>query len=307
MGYPMASEEASAQYRAAQKGAAFAVFSDWGVLRFAGPERSKFLQGLMTSDVAALAPGQSGWSCLLTAKGRIRAHVLLLAREQEILALGPSAALRNLAEDFGRVILLSQTTMSPAEDLAAPILLLGSGAAEFADYVPPDLEVLAARDGRFSPPAAWLLAPKDRSEKVLATLQSAATARLGPEAFEMLRLEAGVAAFGRELGEEVFPQEARLEAEVNLNKGCYLGQEIMSRLSRRGHVNRLLVRLKLAGPEIPTAGAKVLVAGRESGFTASAAYSPREGGTLAFAFLRREDATAGTRAELEGGRPAEII
>ncbi|MDE1975628.1 MAG: folate-binding protein YgfZ [Elusimicrobia bacterium] len=303
----MASEEALAQYRAAREGAAFAVFADWGVLRFAGPERMKFLQGLMTSDVAALAPGQNGWSCLLTAKGRIRAHALLLAREQEILALGPGAALRNMAEDFGRVILLSQTTMSSAEDLSAPILLLGPGAADLAARVPAALDVLAARDERFSPPGTWLPTPKDRSEKILAALQSAGAARLGAEAFEMLRLESGVAAFGRELGEEVFPQEARLEAEVSLNKGCYLGQEIMSRLSRRGHVNRLLVRLKLAGPEVPAAGTKVLVSGRESGSTAGAAYSPREGAALAFAFLRREDAAAGTRAELVGGRPAEII
>ena len=123
----------------------------------------------------------------------------------------------------------------------------------------------------------------------------------------MLRLESGVPAFGPELGEETFPQEALLDGCVSLTKGCYLGQEIMSRLSRRGHVNRLLVRLKISGAKAAPAGAKIFLNGRESGFITSAAWSPRADAVLALAFARREDAAAGAKLELSGGIAAEVV
>jgi len=296
-----ASQEDIAQYRAAQAAVAMAEFPDWGVLRFAGPERAKFLQGLMTSDVLALVPGKSGWSCLLTAKGRIRAHVLLISREEEVWALGPAAALDNMVADFSRVIVLSQTTMSRAEDLSAPVLLLGPQARATAARAA-ESGAATASDERFAPPGFWIFSPKGEADKILS-----GAARLGPAAFEMLRLESGVPAFGRELGEETFPQEALLDACVSLTKGCYLGQEIMSRLSRRGHVNRLLVRLKISGVKVPAAGTQVSAQGRETGAVASAAWSPRADAALALAFVRREDAAAGAKLDLPGGISAEVV
>jgi folate-binding protein YgfZ len=69
--------------------------------------------------------------------------------------------------------------------------------------------------------------------------------QLSSEAVELLRLSHGVPVWGAELTAETLPQEARLEDRaVDFHKGCYVGQEVVSRLRSVGRVNRLLCRLE---------------------------------------------------------------
>ena len=85
-----------------------------------------------------------------------------------------------------------------------------------------------------------------------------------------------------------------------MTKGCYLGQEVVARVTYRGHVNRKIVGFRFADARVPRAGAPVLVEGKAVGRITSAVLSPALGVALAIGFLRREHHEPGTRVEVHG-------
>ena len=110
----------------------------------------------------------------------------------------------------------------------------------------------------------------------------------GDEAFDVLRVEAGMPRFGAEIDEQVMPAEAGVvDRAVSFTKGCYIGQEPVARLHYRGHANRGLRSILLDGI-VPAAGATVEVEGREVGRITSAVESPTIGRAVALAIVRRE-------------------
>ena len=121
---------------------------------------------------------------------------------------------------------------------------------------------------------------------------------------EILRIEAGIPRFGAEIDRATLPQEAGLEeVAISFRKGCYIGQEVISRIKSVGHVNRLLVRLRLPTKAKP---GDVLCHGeREAGRLGSAVLSPRHG-PIGLAIVRREAAAPGTRLSLPSGE-AEVV
>ena len=114
---------------------------------------------------------------------------------------------------------------------------------------------------------------------------------VGEQAFEALRVEAGIPRFGRELHERVIPLEASYEDAISYEKGCYLGQEIIARLDTLGTPAKLLRRLIFpADADVPEQGAKILPPdgeGRPIGTVESVAYSPAAGHPVALAYIKR--------------------
>jgi folate-binding protein YgfZ len=107
---------------------------------------------------------------------------------------------------------------------------------------------------------------------------------LTADAYERARIEAGVPRLGVDLDDSVIPQEAGLERDaVSFTKGCFLGQELVARIDSRGHVNRLLRRLRADDPSTALApGAEITVDGAVVGAVTSAVPG------LALGFVRRE-------------------
>src|SRR5439155_18343 len=94
--------------------------------------------------------------------------------------------------------------------------------------------------------------------------------------------------------------EASLPAASSLQKGCYIGQEVLARITYRGHVNRQIVGFRLSDDRVPGAGSRVLVEGKDVGWITSAVVSPSLGRALALGYLRREHWGPGTLGEVEG-------
>jgi folate-binding protein YgfZ len=98
--------------------------------------------------------------------------------------------------------------------------------------------------------------------------------------------------------------EAPLEHAYSLSKGCYIGQEVLARVTYRGHVNRKIVGFVFRDARIPAPGAAVRVEGKEVGRITSPVVSPALSRGLALGFLRREHWEPGTRVEVAGdGEP----
>jgi folate-binding protein YgfZ len=108
----------------------------------------------------------------------------------------------------------------------------------------------------------------------------------GAKAFEIFRVESGLALMNRDMDESNFPQEARLDAGLNFQKGCYLGQETMARIDAQGHVNRHLTGFASSAAMNP--GDKVFKDSREVGRITSVTQSLLLGQPFAIGYIRRE-------------------
>ena len=123
---------------------------------------------------------------------------------------------------------------------------------------------------------------------------------VSPDAYEAVRIEAGVPAMGAELTERTIPAETGIvDRTVSFTKGCYTGQELVARIdSRGGHVPRHLRGVVLSAPA--PVGATVEIDGKNVGALTSVARRPA--GAVALAYVGRDVAPpAGGTVSWEGG------
>jgi folate-binding protein YgfZ len=134
----------------------------------------------------------------------------------------------------------------------------------------------------------------------------------GWQALELARVEAGIPRFGADMDETNLPPEAGLEGRaVSYSKGCYIGQEVISRIRAYGQVAKSLRGLNLARElkQLPRKRDKLFKEGREVGYITSAAASPAVGENIALGYVRRETNLPGTEVVLrmEWGESAARI
>ena len=132
---------------------------------------------------------------------------------------------------------------------------------------------------------------------------------IGDEEAEILRVEAGEARYGVDMGEDHLPIESRLEEAISFTKGCYLGQEVIVRATQQGRVNRKLMGLALEGAGAAPRGAKLSAPAREeAGTVTSSVVSPRFG-AIALGYVHRTVWAPGTRLTMkqEGAERGAIV
>lgn len=262
---------------------------DRAILELSGAEAAEFLQGQVTNDVEALAPGSGCYAALLDHKGKIRT-------DMRVLRLAPDRLLVD-AEGAGRAVLthvfetyslgreVSYTDLS--EDHAV-LSLIGPGARAGLNPPPGDVEY----DHVLTP--YGVAVATDVGVDLICSERQAAAARAeldvptaSEDAAECLRIESGRPRLGFEL-DGVIPEEAGLnERAVSFTKGCYIGQETVARLHYKGKPNRHLRGLRLSAPA--ATGDAILLGDRQVGTIGSSCVSPVHG-PIALALIRREAA-----------------
>jgi folate-binding protein YgfZ len=293
-----------------------------GLLSVRGGDRVRWLDGMLSNDVAGLAPGPERSGCyalLLTRQGRIVADFHVLERGAELWLETARDAVPRALETLARFIVADDVALADAsarverlalEGPAAPAILeraLGAPLA-LAPECCAEVELagaplVVAAFGFGGLPARQLFAAPGQGARVAEALRAAGAQSglvpAGAAALEILRIEAGVPGFGTELGPEVLPAEARLERAVSTTKGCYTGQEVVARMRSRARVGHLLVGLRCAGSEPPAAGAELRAGDQKVGEVTSACLSP-VAGAIALGFVRAAHAQAGTRLAAAG-------
>lgn len=305
---------------AAKNGAAAVRIPAPGLLYVRGKGRAGFLHGLLSADVKSLEAGRGALACLLSAQGKLTAPLGVYAFEAEHLLVCPPGAAAAAAAVLSKMAPLADCTVEDATGTREAWLLLGprraavlealaarpcdpgaDGARTAATASGP---VLALSDFLSGPEAILILAAPGAAERLDGALRGAldtvGALELPPPALESLRLEAGMPAWGAEAGPDCFPQELGLGRAVHPSKGCYLGQEIMSRLKDRGHVNRRLCVLHLDSPAAP-GDAVESSQGEVLGRLGSVAPSPSAPVTLAMALLKDPGLVKGTRLRVRAG------
>jgi aminomethyltransferase len=125
----------------------------------------------------------------------------------------------------------------------------------------------------------------------------------------VLRIEAGIPVYGRDVDDTVILPETRLDALVSYTKGCYIGQETVARVKYRGHVNRGLSGLILEGDRVPSRDDTITAEDKEVGRVTSAVRSIALGRPVALGYVRREHFEPGSAVSVKIGEslvPARV-
>lgn len=251
-------------------GAPVGVRGACGLLWVEGPDAARFLQGLLSNDVAALSPGTAQRALLLDSKG----HIVC---DMRVHRDGDDAFTLVAAPDAAEALLPVLERYHFSEDLD----LLGPEPSDLLT-VPGDLRTADALVLPGAVPGTADLVVADAA----AALDELGLAEAPAEALEILRVERGVPMVGRDTGPRTLVQEVGLETvAVSFSKGCYLGQETVARAQHRGQVHRTLRGLAADAP--PPEGAAVSFEGRAVGTVGSAVRSPALG-WIALTVMRRE-------------------
>ncbi|PRP91973.1 glycine cleavage system aminomethyltransferase T [Enhygromyxa salina] len=216
------------------------------VVRVTGDDALRFLQGLLTADVGRLTPGTSTPAALLTVKGKIVSEVWVLAiDEQEPWLVLPAEIAEEVVAKLDGHIIMDDVELETLTEHACAIAWRDDEAALTVAELGALPEGVRAFDTGHPLPGVLLVGP---------TAGLAALAGLGEpadhERFTAARVSHARPAWGFELGPDRFPPEVGFVDAVSYDKGCYLGQEPLSRIHNRGQVNRVMVRVSLsARPE----------------------------------------------------------
>jgi folate-binding protein YgfZ len=132
-----------------------------------------------------------------------------------------------------------------------------------------------------------------------------------PAAAEVMRIEQGLSRWGRELTDAIIPIEANLERRtIDYEKGCYIGQEVISRMKMSGQTNKRLCGLISLDNSPLQHGMKLAPSsnsGTEAGWITSATRSERLGKEIALGYMKRGFNNPGTSlAALLAGQPGSI-
>lgn len=315
--------EPSDELAALRAGAALLDLSDAGLVRVLGDEAGAFLERLLANHVRALAPGAANESLLLTPAGGVRAGFALLCETPGRYALrtppGCAAALAAALETYR---FRETLAIEDASASSAPLALAGPGAADAARRAlgeePPTpgrwssvdggrVVLWRAAAGTPGGPALWLDAGADGVARLWDALTAAGARPVGLAAREVARLEAGVPLLGADVDEDVYPQEAGLAHAFALDKGCYVGQEVVAKLDTYGGPKRRLAGWRLADERPVARGTPVATdALAEAGHVSSWVRSPALGAGLALGFVKLR-ALRGRPAFRIGERAAEPV
>lgn len=260
-------------------------------LRLTGADTLRFLNGQITNDLRKAAGDSAIQAAILSAKGKLNAVVFISAEGDSFLLDSDPEVREALPARIERYIIADDVRIEDITERFAIFHLTG----EAPPPLPLARMVRAARFG-CSGWDIWLdSAEHDRAFQQL----SSAFPFCDEECAELARIEQGIPRWGRELTDQIIPTEANLEAtSIDYAKGCYIGQEVISRIKMSGQTNKRLCGLvALSGTPLQP-GMRLAAAedeGKEAGWITSAARSARLEKEIALGYVKRGFNAAGTR------------
>ena len=287
-----------ATWQAIHETGAIANLSDHVRLRLRGPDAVRYLNGQVTNDVRKIPPGGALPACVTNHKGKLEAWVHLSQDSTGALWISAPGDLRDfLPLRLEKYLIADDCVLEDLTEATALCHITGS-----LEKISPLLSAdeRSASTPRFGPPGHDLWTTPDRLPFWLAQFPI-----LSPENQSTLEVLHAIPAWGHELTLDLLPPEAGLDlTAIDYHKGCYIGQEVISRIRSVGRVNRHLTALiRTAGP--PAMAGWTLISetaeptAAPAGTLTRTALHPVTGQQHALAFLRR-----GTPPPWHGGPDA---
>ena len=243
-----------------------AFLADRGVVKVSGDNARDFLNGLVTTDVSQLRPSLGRFAALLTPQGKITVDFLITEAPAGhgggFLIDCPRALAQILADKLGFYKLRAKVGIENLSDS------LGVLAAWDGDpSVKPDL---AFTDPRHAGLGWRILVPEEIAQKVADLIGAD---MVDSKVYDAHRIASGIPRGGLDfMYGDAFPHETNMDHlhGVDFDKGCYVGQEVVSRMQHRGTARSRTIRVVLDGPA-PEPGSPILAGDKPVGTMGSTA------------------------------------
>jgi folate-binding protein YgfZ len=261
--------------------------------QLAGPDAERYLNGQTTQDVRRATSAHALPSLITTAKGKIEADVFISRHGTGAFLIdGPEELRMALQLRLDRYLIADNAALDDVSEDFHLFHVLGT------EPVAPEPGT-CRQANRFGLPGWDLLLPAT-------LLHRPEGPELDPETLEALRVAHGLPRWPNELEGDVLPQEAGLEDRcLDFHKGCYIGQEVISRIKSAGRVNRLLRALVADPGANPAPGAPLFLEDREVGRITSVVKNADLDRMTALAYVKRDASAPGTR--LRAGDPEKTL
>ena len=237
-----------------------ALLPDRGVVKVSGNDARDFLNGLVTTDMTLLRPALGRFGALLTPQGKITTDFLITEAPSGhgggFLIDCPLVLAQGLADKLGFYKLRAKVTV---ENLSDSLGVLAAWDGDLA--LKPDLAFADPRN----PTLGWrILVPKELAQKAADLIGAE---MVDSAAYDAHRIASGVPRGGLDfMYGDAFPHETNMDRlhGVDFDKGCYVGQEVVSRMQHRGTARTRTVRIILDGAA-PEPGAAILAGDKPVG------------------------------------------
>ena len=296
--------------------------SNVGRLALTGEGALDLLNRLSTNDLSRLQAGQGTFTVLTTNKGRILDLLHVLRLPERLLVTTARESRQRVIDWIDLYTIMEDVAVRDITEETAMLSVAGPQSATFLDALTgadtsslgrydsmvatiDGVEATLVRSDFVGVPGYDLVVAATEGQPLWAELvvrgETDNATPIGSQALELVRVEQGVPAYGRELSEDFNPLEAGLTEFISPTKGCYVGQEVVARLITYKKVQKELVGLRWDSDVSPVRNAKLMLQMRQVGVLTSAVEAPQTGESIGLGYVRKAHAQPGTVLALETG------
>lgn len=303
-----------------REGAAVLERPEVRTLAVTGPDRVRFLNGMVTNDVSALKDGEGMMAVKTSNRGRVEGVLRVRAFADRLAIDLLDVVAEKVRKTLDQFIIMDDCAVADVSDQREVVAIYGPEARKMLTgidlAVPKDLPqhfyvardgVVVIREAMLGLDGFELHVPFGSGSAVRNSLLGQGAKRASWPDLDVARVEAGAPIDGRELDDDTIPMEARLDPAINMHKGCYVGQEVIARATNLGGVKHILVGVKLSGDEAAQEGTPLYSGpgGPRTGELCSVVWSPNMKCFIALAFVHKKDEAPGTTlvAKPDSGHP----
>ena len=304
------------EYEASTLGVGLLDRSKVGRLRLTGDDSLDLLNRLSTNKLTDLNVGQGVRTVLTSPKGRILDLLVVTKRDSHLVVMTSPQNRQKVMDWVEFYTIAEDVVVQDLTEQTAMLALIGPRAGKVLDGISrgavpslqpysstsitiAGLDALAVRTDFASLPGYDIIVQSSDAGKLWRTLLNTDTnfsiKPVGMDALEVIRIEQGVPAYDSELSEDINPLEANLMAFVSLDKGCYVGQEVVARLNTYKKVQKYLVGLSWSSDFSPAANAALFVEGKKVGWITSHATSQRLSKRIGLGCVRKAHCEPGVQ------------
>ena len=269
-------------------------------LRVTGADASRFLNGQITNNLGKASTCTAIQASILNAKGKLSGHVFISKESDSAFLMDADAQLREeLPARLERYIIADDVQLEDVTEKFSIFHVID----ERQPVVSGSIRTVASNRLGFPGWDVW-------GEREFTPQLSESFAFCDDACAEVLRIEQGIPRWGRELTNEIIPVEANLEeTSIDYAKGCYIGQEVISRMKMSGQRNKSLCGLVSISGAALQPGIHLTSEGdaaKDIGWITSAAKSARFGKEIGLAYVKRGYNTPGKILQA-GNVPVEVV
>ncbi len=318
------------QYQAVRQSAGVLDLGMRRKLRATGADHLQFLHAMISNDVVGLEALRGRHGTLLRPTGKLVADFYYYRFPDHVLIDIAPSLVGSFLDTVEKLIVMDDVSFEDVSDNWAHLSVHGPKSSSLIRAVlntpgpdrPLDLVQIVWRGevcwlinkSQLADQGFEIMAPlksgDDLRKELLQPRQSLFPLEITNEVANLLRLERGIPVFGVDMNESNNPIEAGLNDAISFDKGCYVGQEVVSKATFVGGVSRYLRPVLIATDQPVPAGSEVrLEEGKRVGLVTSSAFSPALARTVALAYLKRDYADPGRGLRIEtpqGTHEAEV-